>query len=212
MSSIPNFMQSTSPGEGQRFFPSFFPVLLSIFLVLIPGFFFSKQQATAQRAEKEGLSHFDRLAQEATLLNQRGQPAKVITLLEPHKGDKKNDSALFFNELGIAYRHQGKISESLQAYQSALSRDPENPVVMKNLGDAFYLSQKYPQAVELYQKTLKANPRFQQAHSSLGLAYYQLQRYPEALEEFENVLKMNPKDEQAQKFRDAIRKKIKADR
>ncbi|MDO9210656.1 MAG: tetratricopeptide repeat protein, partial [Deltaproteobacteria bacterium] len=197
------------PGEGPKFFPSFFPIFLSFFLVLIPGFFFPAQQAVAQRAEKEGLSRFDRLAQEATLLNQRGQPEKVITLLEPYQGDAKNDSALFFNELGIAYRQRGRISEAIQAYRSALSRDPENPVIMKNLGDAFYLNQEYSQAVELYQKTLQANPRFQQAHSSLGLAYYQLQRYQESLEEFEIVLQLNPQDEQAKKFREAILKKIK---
>ncbi len=202
-------MKRIPPGEGPKFFPSFFPIFLTFFLVLIPGFFFPAPQAAAQRAEKEGLSRFDRLAQEATFLNQRGQSTKVITLLEPHQGDAKNDSALFFNELGIAYRQRGRISEAIQAYRSALSRDPENPVIMKNLGDAFYRNQEYSQAVELYQKTLQANPRFQQAHSSLGLAYYQLQRYQESLEEFEIVLQLNPQDEQAKKFREAILKKIK---
>jgi tetratricopeptide (TPR) repeat protein len=205
-------MRSKFPGEGQKFFPYFFLIFLIIFLTLISGFFFPHQQAAAQRAEKEGLSQFDRLAQEATLLNQRGQSEKVISLLEPYKGHKKNDSSLFFNELGIAYRHQGKIVESIQAYETSLSLDPENPVVMKNLGDAFYLSKKYTQAIELYQKILKGNPRFQQVHSSLGLAYYQLQRYQEALEEFEIVLQLNPRDEQAQKFREAIRKKIKSNK
>ncbi len=87
-------MKRIPPGEGQKFFPSFFPIFLTFFLVLIPGFFFPAPQAAAQRAEKEGLSRFDRLAQEATLLNQRGQSTKVITLLEPHQGDAKNDSAL----------------------------------------------------------------------------------------------------------------------
>jgi tetratricopeptide (TPR) repeat protein len=80
---------------------------------------------------------------------------------------------------------------------------------MKNLGDALYLKKDYPQAAQQYQKALRSNPRFQQAHSGLGLAYYQMQKYPEALDEFEIVLKLNPKDEQAQKFREAIRKKIK---
>jgi tetratricopeptide (TPR) repeat protein len=149
------------------------------------------------------------LAEEATLLNQRGQFEQVIALLEPHKADKKNDSALFFNELGVAYRRAGKLSEAIQAYQSAFSHDPENPVIMKNLGDALYLKKDYPQAAQRYQKALRSNPRFQQAHSGLGLAYYQMQKYPEALDEFEIVLKLNPKDEQAQKFREAIRKKIK---
>jgi len=202
-------MQGIPPGEEQKFFPSFFLIFLSFLLALTHGFFFFTPEAAAQRTEREKLSRFDRLAQEATLLNQRSQPEEVITLLEPYQGDKKNDSALFFNELGIAYRQRGRISEAIQAYRSALSRDPENPVIMKNLGDAFYRNQEYSQAVELYQKTLQANPRFQQAHSSLGLAYYQLQRYQESLEEFEIVLQLNPQDEQAKKFREAILKKIK---
>jgi len=174
------------------------------------GSCFFPLEAAGQQTKREGLSPFDRLAEEATLLNKRGQYEKVITLLEPHKRDKKNDSALFFNELGLAYRHKGRLSESIQAYQSALSRDPENPVVMKNLGDAFYLSNEYWKAIELYQKVLEANPHFKQARSSLGLAYYQLKKYQEALEEFEIVLKSDPRDEQAKKFREAILKKLRS--
>jgi tetratricopeptide (TPR) repeat protein len=199
-------MKKKYPGEGQRFFPSFFLEALLLALALDSCFF--PLTTAAQRTEREGLSRFDRLAEEATLLNKHGQFDKVITLLEPYKGDKKNDSALFFNELGLAYRQKGRLSEAIWAYQSALSRDPENPVVMKNLGDAFYFNKEYPKAAEHYQKALRSNPRFQQAHSTLGLAYYQLQRYNEALEEFEIVLKLNPKDEQAREFREEILKKI----
>lgn len=165
--------------------------------------------ASAQRAEKEKLSQFDRLAEEATLLNKRGQYDKVIALLEPHKADRKNDSALFFNELGIAYRRKGKLSKSIRAYQEALSRDPQNPVIMNNLGYAFFLNKEYPQAIEQYQQALQLAPRFKEAHSNLGLAYYQLQRYPEALEEFEIVLKLDPQHERAKKLRDEILMKVK---
>lgn len=200
-------MKGISAGEGRRFFPYFF---LSFLLALLIGSCFFPLQAEAQKSERGKLSLYDRLAEEATLLNKRGQYEKVITLLEPHRGEKKNDSALFFNELGIAYRHQGRLSESIQAYQAALSREPENPVVMKNLGDAFYLNKEYTQAIELYQRVLESNPRFQQAHSNLGLAYYQLQKYREALEQFEIVLKLDPKDEQAKKFREAILKRLKS--
>ncbi|MBI5967784.1 MAG: tetratricopeptide repeat protein [Deltaproteobacteria bacterium] len=199
-------MRGISPGEGQRFFPSFF--LLSFLLALVIGSCFFPPEAAAQQTKREGLSLFDRLAEEATLLNKRGQYDKVITLLEPHKGDKRNDSALFFNELGIAYRHKGRLSESIQAYQAAISREPENPVIMKNMADAFCLSKEYTQAIELYQKVLESNPRFQQAHAGLGLAYHQLEKYKEALEQFEIVLKLDPQDEQAKKFREVILKKL----
>ena len=204
--SIPIFMNGKYRGEGSSTFPLFFLSLLFLSLTLAYGFFPSG--AKAQKAERDELSRFDRLAEEATLLNKRGQYDQVIFLLEPHKKDKKNDSALFFNELGVAYRNKGKLSEAIQAYKDALSRDPENPAVMKNLGDAFYLRKEHTQAVEQYQKALRSNPRFLQAHFSLGLAYYRLGNYQEALEEFETVLKLDPKDEDARKYRGTIRKKL----
>jgi tetratricopeptide (TPR) repeat protein len=201
-------MKGISLGEGQRFFPYFFKdwrIFLLAFLLVYALF---PYRVGAQKSEGVSLSRYDRLAEEATLLNKRGLYDQAISLLEPYREDKKNDSALFFNELGIAYRHKGKLSESIQAYQYAFSRDPENPVVMKNLGDALYFNKDYIKAVEQYQKALRSNPRFQQAHSNLGLAYYQLQRYKEAFEEFEIVLQLDPKNEQARKFREATLKKI----
>jgi tetratricopeptide (TPR) repeat protein len=197
--------KGTRPGEGRKSFPYFFPLFL---LLLVLGFCLFPIISFAQKSERVDLSLFDRLAEEATLLNKRGKFDEVISLLEPHMGNSKNDSALFFNELGISYRNKNQLNESIQAYRKALSLDPENPVVMKNLADAFFLKKEYPQAVEMCQKALKSNPRFHQAHSTLGLAYYWMERYPEALEEFEAVLKLNPQDEQARKFREAIRKKL----
>lgn len=201
-------MKGASPGEGPKSFPSFFPSLTIVFLLILgTGIFLS--ESVAQKSEKDGLSRFDRLAEEATLLNKRGKFEEVISLLEPYKSDKKNDSALFFNELGIAYRNKNRLIEAMEAYRQALSRDPENPVVMKNLGDAHYLQKEYSRAIDLYEKALQNNPRFQQARYSLGLAYYRLEKYKEALEEFEIFLQSNPKDEDALKFREAIRKKMK---
>lgn len=198
-------MQRVTSGEGQKFFPYFFPFFFFLLLAVLCY----SGKAAAQGSGREKLSPFDRLAEEATLLNKRGQADKVISLLEPHKNDKKNDSALFFNELGVAYRQKGNFSEAVSAYRAGLARDPENPVLMKNLGDTHFLNKEYPLAAEQYQKALQSNPRFQQAHSGLGMAHYQMQKYPQALEEFEIVLKLDPQNEQAKKYKEAILKKIK---
>ena len=188
-------------GEGQKFFPYFYLFSILLFGFLWPGF------GQAQGAGGEKLSSFDRLAEEATLLNKRGQADQVISLLEPSRNDKKNDSALFFNELGVAYRQKGRLADAVWAYRAALARDPENPVIMKNLGDAHLLKKEFPPAVEQYEKALQSNPRFHQAHASLGIAYYQMEKYPQALEEFEIVLKLDPQNEQAKKYKEAILKK-----
>jgi tetratricopeptide (TPR) repeat protein len=197
--------KGSKSGEGRRSFPYFFPLFLSL---QVFAFLLFSVESNAQKPDRADLSLFDRLAEEATLLNNRGKFDEVISLLEPHKGNPENDSALFFNELGVSYRNKNRLDESIQAYRRAFSLDPENPVVMKNLADAFFLKKEYSQAVEMCQKALESNPRFHQVRSTLGLAYYRLGKFPEALEEFEAVLKLNPQDEQARNFREAIRKKL----
>ncbi len=186
-------------------FPSFFHSILPFILVL--GICLSPLESAAQKSGKDELSRFDRLAEEATLLNKRGQADQVISLLEPHKRDKKNDSALFFNELGIAYRNKGKLSEAIQAYREAHARDPENPVILVNLGYVYYSKKEYLQAVEQYEKAINLAPRFKEAHANLALAYSQIKNYDEALKEIEFALKLDPNYEQAKKIREEIRKK-----
>ena len=193
-------------GGGRRFFPSFFYFLY--ILTLVSGVCLSPLQAAAQKSEKEDLSRFDHLAEEATQLNKRGRFDEVISLLEPHKSDKRNDSALFFNELGIAYRNRGKLTEAVQAYREAHARDPQNPVILNNLGYALYLKKEYPLAIEQFEKVIQTSPRFKEAHSNLALAYYQLQKYDEALKEIDILLKLDPGHENAKKFRENIRKKM----
>jgi len=193
-------------GGERRFFPSFFYFLY--ILILVSGVCLSPLQTAAQKSEKEALSQFDRLAEEATQLNKRGRFDEVISLLEPHKSDKSNDSALFFNELGIAYRNRGKLTEAVQAYREAHARDPQNPVILNNLGYALYLKKEYPLAIEQFEKVIQTSPRFKEAHSNLALAYYQLQKYDDALKEIDILLKLDPGHENAKKFRENIRQKI----
>jgi len=197
-------MREIYAGEGHESFPSFF--IVSLVLTLVLGLFPLK--VTAQKTERDGLSRFDRLAEEATLLNKRKQYDQVISLLEAHRKDKKNDSALFFNELGIAYRNKAKYAEAIQAYREALTRDPENPVIMNNLGHVHHLRKEYSQAREQYEKAIQVAPRFREVHANLALTLYELGKYKEALAEIETALKLDPYHGPAKIFREEILKKI----
>jgi tetratricopeptide (TPR) repeat protein len=181
-------------------------------LIWTLGAAFFPSESAGQKSDRDGLSRFDRLAEEAAQLNKRGKYDEVISLLEPQKADKKNDSTLFFNELGIAYRNKGKFNEAIQAYQQAYAREPQNPeispVILNNLGYTYFLKKDYPLAIEQFEKAITLAPRFKEAHSNLSLTYYELQRYEEALKEIEVVLKLDPNHEAAKRFRDQIRKKM----
>ncbi len=190
-------MKSKPKGEGHSFFPSFFLVFI-LFSLLSPW------QAAAQK----DLSRFDRLAEEATLLNQRGRSDEVIALLAPHRKEKKNDSALFFNELGVAYRNKKMFAEAAEAYDRAHALDRENPVILANLAYVYFLKKDYPAAVGAYEKAVRLAPRFKEAHSGLALALYQMGKYGEALQEIDAALKLDPSYAQARNLREDIRKKL----
>jgi tetratricopeptide (TPR) repeat protein len=203
-------MKRICQGEGQASFPIFF--LFSFLLIWALGSALFLSESAGQKPERESLSRFDRLAEEATLLNKRGKYEEVISLLEPHKADKKNDSTLFFNELGIAYRNKGKWNEAIQVYQQAYVLEPQNPevspVILNNLGYTLFLKKDYPRAIEQYEKAIALAPRFKEAHSNLSQTYYEQQKYEDALKEIEVVLKLDPNHEAAKKFRERIRKKM----
>lgn len=204
---IPDFCERKRipSGGGRRSSPLFLArFVLSLFLGAWIGPLACQPRGTAEN----GLSAFDRLAEEASYLNKRGETERVIALLEPRMSDEKNDSVLFFNELGVALRQSGRMSEAVQVYRRALSLDPHNPVLRKNLAEVYYLNREYPKAVELCREALRSNPGFRQAHSTLALALYRMERYKEALEEFEIVLRLNPGDGEAGHFREAIRRKL----
>lgn len=197
-------MKEKPSGEGRKSFPFFISGgILLLLLALFPP------SAQAQRAQEETLTRYDQLAAEAALLNKRGQFDRVLSLLQPHQNDPQNESSLFFNELGIAYRYSGKLPQAAQAYQRALDRDPQNPAIRNNLGYVFYLQKNFPRAVEQYQKALASNPRFKEAHANLALALYQQERYEEALGEIEVVLKLDPHYRGAREFREKILDKLK---
>ena len=189
------------PGEEKK--AGFFSLPLLLFSLAL-GAGFVPPEVHAQHIESHTFSSFDRLGAEATSLNKRGKASEVISLLEPHKADRENDSAYFFNELGIAYRKKGRLKEAIASYRRALSLDPKNPAIAKNLADAYYFNKEYSKTVEECQTILRSNPEFRQAHYTLGMAYYRLGRHGEALEEFETVLKLKPGDENAEKMREKI--------
>ncbi|MCP4411872.1 MAG: tetratricopeptide repeat protein, partial [Gammaproteobacteria bacterium] len=73
-------------------------------------------------------------------LNPNDYPDEVITLLEPHKYNKSNNSVLFYSSLGLAYKSKGRLNDAIAAYRRALglASNVPAPSIQYNLGIAYY--------------------------------------------------------------------------
>ena len=201
-------MRRICPGEGQKFFPYFFINAAVLPGLLIVYLFFLTPPSGAQSDSR--LSRFDRLAQEASELNQAREYEKVIALLNPKKMKRKTTARCFSTSWALPTAIRGDFPN-----RSRLIRPPwpENRRIRasfkKTLGDVFYFQKEYERAIEQYQQVVRSNPRFQDAYFGLGAAYYKLGKYSEALPHFETALRLDPRDQKAREFRDATLKKLK---
>ncbi|MBI2340744.1 MAG: tetratricopeptide repeat protein [Deltaproteobacteria bacterium] len=95
--------------------------------------------------------------------------------------------------LGIAYRDQGRVDEAIAEYQTALRLHPEYPaMIYDNLGVAYKMKGAVSEAMRAYQTALRLNPNDAGVHSNLGVAYQDEGRMEEAIAEYRTALRLKP--------------------
>ena len=82
------------------------------------------------------------------------------------------------------FGNQGEYDLAIEAYQKAISINPEAVVLHHNLGSVYrdqgkyyYKQGKYGLAVRFLQKAIDIDPKDAEAHQKLGLAYYRQDKY-----------------------------------
>lgn len=88
---------------------------------------------------------------------------------------------------------------AVDAYQTAVSEKPENPITYHNLGTAYYKIGNYRKASTAFQTSLIKGDIQNSAdvYYNLGNAQFQLRDYTAAIEAYENALGLNPHDSDA---------------
>ena len=74
------------------------------------------------------------------------------------------------NNLGVAFREQGKLDGAVACYQQALRLQPDYADAHNNLGIALAEQGKLDGAVACYQQALHLRPDYADAHNNLGVA------------------------------------------
>lgn len=105
-----------------------------------------------------------------------------------------SDNPESFNFLGTYYYIHGDYSLASQAYETALSLEPNHFQALHNLGLLSEESGDNERALRYFEKALETNPYSWKTHLSAGLAYARIHNYHQAITYFSQALELHPND------------------
>lgn len=153
---------------------------------LFLGSIFQKQHrlAEAETALKTGSEanprNYKLAIEYGIILAENGRNDEAIGVLNKASGMINWDPELW-NYIGVAYWNKGDLDNAVQAYEHALSLDPEYAVVLSNLGTVeISLAMKKKQgaplrlAMDHFKRAIASDPRDATAYNGLGAVYSML--------------------------------------
>ncbi|MBF0500995.1 MAG: tetratricopeptide repeat protein [Candidatus Riflebacteria bacterium] len=90
-----------------------------------------------------------------------------------------------------------KYEQALMAYERALERSPDDPVVLNKIGIAYYKLRKFPEAIDNLLKALTLKPNDKDLLNTLGLVYAKSGDRQKALSICERLRKIHPEKGEA---------------
>lgn len=131
-----------------------------------------------QKLLEEAIHKFETaLTKDAQLVEAQSNIGFAYLTMEEHRNAVKafnkalaiNDKHLnSLNGLSTAYAFDGKIEESIRAYDRLTQLDPANPQYFFNKGSVLHKAGRLNEAKEAYQEALRIDPAYQRALFNMG--------------------------------------------
>jgi tetratricopeptide (TPR) repeat protein len=131
------------------------------------------------------------IAQLGDLLNQTGQHAEALPLLEGTV-EIAPENAKAHKYLADALRAMGRAEEALTHYEEASRLMPEASSIHNTLGQMLESLGRVEEAVEQFEAALQLEPDSAFIHHNLGVALKRLERFEEAEDHERAALRLNP--------------------
>lgn len=97
-----------------------------------------------------------------------------------------------YDNLGVAYFQQGKISEAIKAYQTAVRLTPDSHDAHYDLAVAYNRQGRFEDAVDEFNAALKLQPGIAEIHYNLGLVYFLHGQTGNAIKKLTDALQLKP--------------------
>jgi tetratricopeptide (TPR) repeat protein len=104
----------------------------------------------------------------------------------------KPDYAEVHNNLGAAFKTQGKLDDAIACFRRALELKPDSAEAHNNLGAALNDQGKPEEAVACYRRALALKPDYAEAHNNLGNAFKDAGKLDEAVACYRRALELKP--------------------
>ena len=119
------------------------------------------------------------------MLDEAVEAYKTSISLKPENADT-------FNNIGVAFKSQGKLDEAIEAYKKSLSLKADNAGVYYNLGFALRDNGKFNEAIEAYKKSISLKPDYIDSYNNMGNILQDQGKLDEAIEVYIIALSLNP--------------------
>jgi len=93
---------------------------------------------------------------------------------------------------GVELYSQGKYDQAIEAYDQAISINPQYAEAWNNKGLALRALGEYDEAIKAYDQAISINPQIAEAWSNKGVAFYNQGKYNEAIKAYDQAISINP--------------------
>ena len=105
------------------------------------------------------------------------------------------DDYIFDFVIGTAYMKIKEFAKSIEPFERALAKSPNNIGIYNSLGTAYMATNRSDDAVKCYQKALELAPDNPMSYYNLGSAYQIQQNHEQACQYFKQAIKLDNEDE-----------------
>jgi tetratricopeptide (TPR) repeat protein len=106
--------------------------------------------------------------------------------------DKKENSAILWDKIGIAYHQLGDLNGARKSYENAIKLDKKYADAINNVGTVFYAQKKYRSAISRYNRALQFAPDSASIWSNLGTAWYARGKFDLMTQAYTKALQLDP--------------------
>ena len=99
-------------------------------------------------------------------------------------------SAADLEKRGDEYRASKYYLDSLDYYLAALSKKPDNSLLLNKLGIAELQLQRFKEARKYFERSVKADHGYADAWNNLGVVFYEEKRYGKAIKQYERAIEL----------------------